>query len=126
MDIVAAACCRKYVFIWCPRGDSNSHTLRYRLLRPTCLPFHHQGIYFLMNVVAVLFNSICILYVLVIFVSIVFVEKVKLFLLYFCNNYNLILLKIIFLTSSKQMFSGLKGLKVNIILSFVDVRLSTS
>ena len=33
-----------YTKLWCPGGDSNSHTLRYRLLRPTCLPFHHQGI----------------------------------------------------------------------------------
>src|SRR5688500_2383439 len=28
---------------WCPGQDSNLHTLRQRLLRPSCLPFHHPG-----------------------------------------------------------------------------------
>lgn len=28
---------------WCPRRDSNPHTLRNRLLKPACLPFHHLG-----------------------------------------------------------------------------------
>ena len=27
----------------CPGQDSNLHTLRQRLLRPSCLPFHHPG-----------------------------------------------------------------------------------
>ncbi len=26
---------------WCGRRDSNPHTVRHRLLRPACLPFHH-------------------------------------------------------------------------------------
>ena len=29
--------------IWCPRRDSNSHAFQHWLLRPACLPFHHQG-----------------------------------------------------------------------------------
>jgi len=28
---------------WCPRRDSNSHATKHWLLRPACLPFHHQG-----------------------------------------------------------------------------------
>lgn len=28
---------------WCPERDLNSHTVRQRLLRPSCLPFHHPG-----------------------------------------------------------------------------------
>ena len=28
---------------WCPGGDLNSYTSRQRLLRPSCLPFHHLG-----------------------------------------------------------------------------------
>ena len=31
--------------IWCPREDSNFHTLRHWFLRPACLPFHHLGIF---------------------------------------------------------------------------------
>ena len=32
-------------YFWCPRRDSNSHAFQQRLLKPQCLPFHHQGIY---------------------------------------------------------------------------------
>ena len=28
---------------WCPGPDLNRHALRQRLLRPSCLPFHHPG-----------------------------------------------------------------------------------
>lgn len=29
--------------LWYPEWDSNPHTLRYRFLRPTRLPFRHPG-----------------------------------------------------------------------------------
>ena len=32
-------------FWWCPGRDLNSYTSRQRLLRPSCLPFHHLGKY---------------------------------------------------------------------------------
>lgn len=35
-----------YESIWCPRQDLNLQTLRYWLLRPACIPFHHSGIIF--------------------------------------------------------------------------------
>ena len=28
---------------WCPRGDSNPHAVRHRLLRPACLPIPPPG-----------------------------------------------------------------------------------
>lgn len=36
-----------FIVLWCPRRDSNPHTLRNRLLKPACLPFHHLGGFFL-------------------------------------------------------------------------------
>jgi hypothetical protein len=29
--------------LWCPGQDSNLHAVKQRLLRPSCLPFHHPG-----------------------------------------------------------------------------------
>ena len=34
-----------FMSYWCPERDLNSHTVRQRLLRPSCLPFHHLGRY---------------------------------------------------------------------------------
>src|SRR3954465_8236150 len=31
------------LFKWCPRGDSNPHAVRHRLLRPACLPIPPPG-----------------------------------------------------------------------------------
>ena len=28
----------------CPKRDSNPHAFRQRFLRPSCIPFHHQGL----------------------------------------------------------------------------------
>ncbi len=36
---------RIFLSNWCPERDLNSHTVRQRLLRPSCLPFHHLGRY---------------------------------------------------------------------------------
>ena len=36
---------------WCPRRDSNSHGSRHWLLRPACLPFHHQGMCFTYQII---------------------------------------------------------------------------
>lgn len=43
--------------VWCPRGDSNSHASRHWLLRPACLPFHHQGIFLLIYLTGSAFFS---------------------------------------------------------------------
>ena len=31
-------------FEWCPGQGSNLHAVKQRLLRPSCLPFHHPGL----------------------------------------------------------------------------------
>ena len=41
---------------WCPKRDLNSHTSRQRLLRPSCLPFHHPGECFSSNITSCLYD----------------------------------------------------------------------